>query len=225
MTEKHYYYMPQGAHEFLVWARNFTDVAGRNAKAWGLVQADIDNLKADTETYARQLQIADRDPASKEDIRLKNTLHTALASKFKDYMNAEIRYNKAADNDEPAAPGVHGTDGLKTPIHTPDLHVAFSVRPIHAGKHRIDFHVEETGRKAVPDGYNGAVFFLKVLEPGEPVPADISGFYKSDLITHTPHVKEFRSSDRGKRACYAACWQNSRGEKGPISDIQVHIVP
>jgi hypothetical protein len=97
MTEKNYYYMPQGDHEFLLWARNFTDVAGRNAKAWGLVQTDIDDLKTATENYAHVLQIADSRRASKEDIQLKNTFRTALASKFKDYVDAEIRCNKAVD--------------------------------------------------------------------------------------------------------------------------------
>lgn len=217
--------MPQEAQEFLLWARNFTDVAGRNAKAWGLVQADIDNLKADTENYAQVLQITEGDRAAKEDIQLKNTLHTALSSKFKNYVNAEIRCNKAAGNNGRAALGIHVPEGSKTLIHRPDLHIAFSVRPVHSGEHRIDFHVEETGRKAVPYGYNGAVFFIKFLEPDEPVPADISGFFKSDIITRTPHLKEFRSSDRGKRVCYAACWQNGRSEKGPISGIQMHIVP
>ena len=178
MTEKNHYYMPQGAHEFLLWARNFTDVAGRNAKAWGLVQEDIDDLKTATENYAHALQISDSDRASKEDIQLKNTFHTALASKFKDYVNAEIRYNQAVDNDGRAALEVHVPDGSKTPVHRPRLHVAFSVRLIHTREHRIDFHVEETGKKAIPYGYNGGVFFIKVLEQDEPVPMDISAIFR-----------------------------------------------
>ena len=221
MTEKNHYYIPQGAHEFLVWAQNFTD----NAAAWGLVQADIDALKADTETYAQALRTADGNGASKEDIQLKHTLHTALASKCKDYVNAKIRSNKAVDNDGRAALKVHVPDRSKTPIHTPNLHVAFSVRPIHATEHRIDFHVEETGKKAIPYGYNGAGFFVKVLEPDEPVPADITSFHESELLTHTPQIREFLPSEQGTRVCCAACRQNSKGEKGPVSDIRVHIVP
>lgn len=225
MSDAYHYYLPQGAHEFLIWARNFTETAGHHAPAWGLVQADIDDLKAGTDAYAQALQTADADSASKEDIRAKNTLHTALAAKFKDYVNAKLRYNRAVDNDGRAALGLHVPDGAKTPVHTQEQHVGFTVRPIHAREHRIDFYVEETRKKAVPYGCNGAVFFVKALEPGEPVPVSAEDFHQSDLITHTPHIREFPPSDQGKRACYAACWQNNRGEKGPLSDIQVHIVP
>jgi hypothetical protein len=80
MADSHHYYLPQGAHEFLIWARNFTEVAGRNAAAWGLVQADIDDLKAGTDAYAL-------------------ALHTALAAKFKDYVNAKLRYSRDIDSD------------------------------------------------------------------------------------------------------------------------------
>jgi hypothetical protein len=110
MTDNDDYYILQDPQEFLLWARNFTDVAGRNAKAWGLVQRDIDDLKTATENYAHVLQITDCRRASKEDIQLKNTFRTALASKFKDYVNAEIRCNKAVNKDGRAALEVHIPD-------------------------------------------------------------------------------------------------------------------
>jgi hypothetical protein len=103
--------------------------------------------------------------------------------------------------------------------------VEFAVRPVNAREHRIDFWDEASGKKAIPYGYSGALFFRKVLEPAEGVPASPSELPESKLITATPHIEEFLPSDQGKRAAYAACWQNGKGERGPFSDLQVHVVP
>ncbi|MHC6202009.1 hypothetical protein ACYULU_02295 [Breznakiellaceae bacterium SP9] len=63
------------------------------------------------------------------------------------------------------------------------------------------------------------------LEPEETVPIDPSTLLESKLLISTPRIEEFLPSDQGKRAVYAAAWQNEKGEQGPFSDVQVHIIP
>jgi hypothetical protein len=47
----------------------------------------------------------------------------------------------------------------------------------------------------------------------------------TELVTSSPHAKDYPPNQAGKRAAYAAAWQNEKGEKGKFSDVQVHIIP
>ncbi|MHC6204359.1 hypothetical protein ACYULU_14360 [Breznakiellaceae bacterium SP9] len=225
MPTKGLYYIPQGDHEFLDWTLNFVQGASENAAAWDLILADIAAIKAKSDDFAQKLEASLGSDASKADIRAKNTAHHETQTAFRDYVNEKIRFNHKIDDDGRAALRVHVQDTTRTTIPKPKNHVAFSVKPVNAREHRIDYRDEESGKKAVPYGYNGVVLYRKVLEAEEPVPIDPVTLPESKLLTSTPHIEEFLPSDQGKRAVYAAAWQNEKGEQGPFSDVQVHIVP
>ena len=87
------------------------------------------------------------------------------------------------------------------------------------------WRVEETGSKAVPDGYDGVVLRKQILEEGQPVPTKQAELPSSKLLTRNNWIETFRIEDQGKRCAYAACWQNGKGEEGPWSDVIVIIVP
>ncbi|MHC6202124.1 hypothetical protein ACYULU_02905 [Breznakiellaceae bacterium SP9] len=225
MPSKGQYYISQGDREFLDWTLNFVQGAAENAVEWDLILADIDAVKAKSDDFAEKLEKSLGSDASKADIRAKNTAHHETQIMFRDYVNEKIRFNRKIDDDGRAVLRVHVPDTIRTPIPKPQNHVAFSVKPINAREHRIDYRDAESGKKAVPYGYNGVVLYRKVLEADEPVPIDPVTLPESKLLTSTPHIKEFLPSDQGKRAVYAAVWQNEKGERGPFSDVQVHIVP
>jgi hypothetical protein len=44
-------------------------------------------------------------------------------------------------------------------------------------------------------------------------------------MTSSPQVKDYPPTQAGKRAAYAAAWQNEKGQKGKFSDVQTHIIP
>ena len=225
MPAKSQYYIPLGDHEFLDWTVNFCQVAAENAVAWDLSLADINALKAKSDDFAQKLEKALSEDATKTDIRAKNTAHDETQTAFKEYVNEKIRYNHKIDADGHAILRVHVQDTKKTPIPKPKNHVAFSVKPINAREHRIDYWDQESGKKAIPYGYNGVVLYKKVLEAEEAVPIDPATLPQSKLLTTTPHVEEFVPSNQRKRVAYAATWQNEKGEEGHFSDVQVHIVP
>jgi hypothetical protein len=225
MSKDHKYYIPAGDHDFLDWTRNFVQIAGTNAATWGFAATDIDALKAKSDDFGQKLVKALTDEATKADIRAKNAAHHETKTAFRDFVNEKIRFSKKIGNDGRAALRVHVPDETKTPIPPPASRVEFSVRPVNAREHRLDYWDEETGKKALPYGYSGVLLFRKVLEPNEPVPETPEDLPESKLITSTPHIEEFLPSDQGKRAAYALCWQNTKGERGPSSGVQIHIVP
>ncbi|MDR1273488.1 MAG: hypothetical protein LBK12_02965, partial [Odoribacteraceae bacterium] len=47
----------------------------------------------------------------------------------------------------------------------------------------------------------------------------------SAFDTRTPFNLEFRGEERGKAVYFCLRWENTRGEKGPWSEIQSAIIP
>jgi hypothetical protein len=41
----------------------------------------------------------------------------------------------------------------------------------------------------------------------------------------TSHIYDYTEAERGKKVFYAACYENSKGEPGPWSDIIEAIIP
>jgi|GEM_PF-1771410 len=74
-------------------------------------------------------------------------------------------------------------------------------------------------RRGKPPGVSGAEVWVKLIEAGQPAPTDpaVLSFLK---LTSRPTVRtEFRAADGGKTAVYMLRWVNTRGEKGPWSEI------
>lgn len=219
------YYMPQTAHAFLDWARNFYTVAGNNAMPWGLDPVDIQELQNKTGDFSRKLEMATRDSASRESIRVKNTALKAVRALFRNYVNEHIRYSKKIDDNGRRALAVHMDDDIRINNPVPQSRVIFIIHPANNRELRNDFHDETTGKKTIDRRMSGAVQARRILIEGEPVPADPERFPFTDLLASSPHIDEYRAEDRGKRVAYAMCWRNTKGKKGPWSDVQVHIIP
>ncbi|MDR0719404.1 MAG: hypothetical protein LBF78_07180, partial [Treponema sp.] len=121
--------------------------------------------------------------------------------------------------------GVVPGDTTHTPVGTPEEHVGLTVIPTNVRQHKIAWTVEETGSKAVPEGYGGVVLRKAVLEDGEAVPVDPEALPSSKLYSRNNVTVTFRAEDQGKRCAYAACWQTKTGLMGPWTGIITVLVP
>jgi hypothetical protein len=79
-----------------------------------------------------------------------------------------------------------------------------------------------SGKRAKPFGVSGAVIRYAVL--ANP-PVDISELNETLLDTQSPCELTFDESQRGLRLYYCLAWQNTRGEKGPWTEIESTIIP
>jgi hypothetical protein len=221
MANKHEYYMPRGDHEFLGWAKNFVEVAQANKTEFGFTDAELTPLAAGVITVDGAIAKADRETASKEDIRHKNTVLDATRRQFQAFVNTRVNYNDKIDNDGRANLRTHIRDTTKTTIPVPTDRVRLRIRPVDGHGHRIDFVSEATGKKAIPYGINGAVLASKILEDGEPIPAKGELLTDTELMTSNPQVKDYSPELADKRVAYSAAWQNEKGELGKFSDVEV----
>jgi hypothetical protein len=116
-------------------------------------------------------------------------------------------------------------DKTRTPHGKPAWRVAIEIEPSKTRTHTIRWHVAENESRAVPEDCNGWVLVYKVLEAGDPVPANPEELGRSRLVTRNPFVVEHASGDEGKRIAYCGAFQSkNRGLKGDWGEIVTAVL-
>jgi hypothetical protein len=122
-------------------------------------------------------------------------------------------------------------DTLGTPVHkktktpapvaktAPDFDIDSSV----PGQLTINFRAH--GQKissGKPPGQHGTEMLSGICDKP---PVSIEELTHSTFDTHTPYTFVFDGKDRGKFFYIALRWENTRGEKGPWSEIVGAVIP
>jgi hypothetical protein len=66
--------------------------------------------------------------------------------------------------------------------------------------------------------------WVKLIDAGQPAPTDPSVLSFLTMTTRPTLRTDFRAADGGKTAVYMLRWVNTRGEKGPWSDVTTATV-
>jgi hypothetical protein len=185
---------------------------------------DFDELMRQKEDFTEKLRIAEApETRTKASIKAKNdsrkVLETNLQQKIKEYLT----YNHLVtdeDRDNMGLP-IHKTTHTPSPIATtyPDFDVdSGTIR-------RLTVHFYDQGQKkskAKPAGQHGAEIRWAIL--GSP-PTKIDDLIHSSFDTRTPFTLQFDEDQRGQKIYFCLCWENTRGEKGPWSEIISAVIP
>jgi hypothetical protein len=89
----------------------------------------------------------------------------------------------------------------------------------------LSIHFFERGsrhKKGKPAGQHGAE--IRWLLSDTP-PTRWDELIHSEIDTNSPFVLQFENDQRGRTVYFALRWENTRGEKGPWSEIQSAIIP
>jgi hypothetical protein len=115
---------------------------------------------------------------------------------------------------------VHDTQ--PTPVTTPNTFPVPTVKQPSPGV--VETHVVDSasGRKAKPAGSHGFEMAWGIFDTA---PTDWEQLNHSSFSTRTPLRLTFSGNDRGKTLYFALRWENTRGVKGPWSEIFNTIIP
>ncbi|MDR1624795.1 MAG: hypothetical protein LBS04_07475 [Tannerellaceae bacterium] len=113
------------------------------------------------------------------------------------------------------------------PQHKPspvaDTAPQFGIVPLTGHRIQVDYYPEgATHKKGKPGGQHGAEIRWAFSET--PVD-DANRLANSAFDTASPAILAFEGHERGRTVYLALRWENTRGEKGPWSDIAVTTVP
>jgi hypothetical protein len=118
----------------------------------------------------------------------------------------------------PLRPDGHHPEPSPVPLDFPG--VKFNTSMIR--RMIVSFFVLGSLHKAKPKGVHGCEMLWGVFD----IPVTkLEELTHSAFDTRSPYTFEFTDEQRGKHFCIALRWENTRGEKGPWSEIHTVIIP
>jgi hypothetical protein len=185
------------------------------------VYQDLNTLYDD---FTQKLQIAESPTtrtkaAVQAKVDARKILEQTLRQAIREYLTNNHLLTDP-DRDNLGLP-IHKTTRTPAPIAT--TYPEFEVDSSTIRRLTIHYHDQGSAKsKAKPVGQHGAEIRWMMSET--PI-IDVVDLKNSAFDTKTPFMLEFEGHDRGKTVYFCLRWENTRGEKGPWSEIESAFVP
>jgi hypothetical protein len=206
----------------VIWINNFLTYLNLNLNRFGITEDDTMELNASITGFITANTKAEAPNAGKADRLDRAEKAVAVSKTIRDFVNTFLRFNRAVTDDDRVQLGLNVPDVKPTPAPVPATYP--DVDPDSSVIMRITLHYRDKGSssRAKPAGVHGAEIRWAILDAP---PAETDDLLHFDFSTHTPHTFEFKESERGKTVYFRLCWENTRGQKGPWSEIISAIIP
>ncbi|MDR1484044.1 MAG: hypothetical protein LBT09_04385 [Planctomycetaceae bacterium] len=217
-------FIPTKDDEFRIWTNNFMSYLMQIQGQIQFPPNTYQELSVLHTDFVNKLQIAEAESTrTKLTIEAKTEARELLESSLRAAIREYLTYNHLltdVDRDGLGLP-IHKTTHTPSPVATtyPDYEIDTSVI------RRLTIHFKDQGStksKAKPPGQHGAEIRWAISDT--PI-VNVSDLKNSSFDTKTPFTLEFEGEDRGKTVYFCLCWENTRGEKGPWSEIISAIIP
>jgi hypothetical protein len=166
-----------------------------------------------------------KDPAQRSPLKIEKLKETESAFRpiYRKLYMGFLRESPLVTDEDLIAMGMPARSSGRVPAPTATTYPDFD---IDSGTiRRLSIHFYDQGKKkskAKPDGQHGAEICWAILDSP---PAKISDLINSSFDTRSPFTLEFDEDQRGKHVYFCLRWENTRGEKGPWSEIVSAIIP
>jgi hypothetical protein len=216
-------YIPTKDRDFLAWVVNFLKYLGVSLTRFLFPEDVYKELTLQRDDFVTKFQTAE-EPATRTKLTVsaKNKSRKELEKSLRRIVREYLINNHLVTDEDRDGLGlpVYKTTRTPAPIATtyPDTEVDTSMI------RRLTIHFFDQGSKskAKPAGQHGAEIKWAILDTP---PTSLLDLTNSSFDTHTPFTLEFDENQRGKTVYFCLCWENTRGDKGPNSEIQSAIIP
>jgi hypothetical protein len=216
-------YMPKKDEDFDIFQGNVYNAAVANVSKWLIPQQLIAALEAPRQrwntAYATYCNPAMRTAAV---VQEKNDARKAYQAMLRTFIQGQLMHNSQVSDAERRAVGLPVYDRTPTQATTPKTRTETEVDFSQIMKHLLHVRDSESKSSGKPAHTIGFEIWRRVGGDTEPAYEEMQLL---ELATRSPHTVEYTSADRGKMVWYATRWVNTRGEKGPWSEIVSAIVP
>jgi hypothetical protein len=214
-------YIPRKDAELVAWSANFTAQVANNAVQWNIPSQYVVNLQTENATFSALHAQADSPAKTPVIVAEKITARAVLETRIRTFANFWLK-NPAITAAERIAMGLHVRSTTRSAVPVPATRPELSVNVLDVRRLKVAFRDRGSASKARPYGISGAVISYAVLPSPPPSPAALT---RSVLATRTPFTLRFTEEERGRTVYIAICWQNEKGRRGPLSEIESAIVP
>ncbi len=225
-------YIPRPDGDFSAWVNHY----GAAVKDWwgtqGLDNTDLKPLELALTQWQKDYPAHVAAQAAADSARAaKDAARAALEREVRPITNFVQSYPTTTDADR-ATIGitVRPPATRKTPAPTPTtrplVRVDIPARLTHTLRlvDSRDVGSPTGGRSGKPKGVAGAEVWVTLVEPGATPPTDPHALSFLTMTSRSTLRTDFPTTAGGKTAVYMLRWVNTRGEKGPWSDITTATV-
>jgi hypothetical protein len=216
-------FLPRKEAKFYAWVATFFSYLVVNLQRFGIAEdviLPLQSLRDDfVAKYAAALAPATRTKAA---VLAKNNAMSALKAALRAFIREFLTFNHLVtdvDRDNLGLP-IHKT--THTPISVPVTYPVITVDSSVIRVLRIFFRDVEGSGRAKPFGVHGPELKWGFSETPVINPDELPN---STFSTRSPFRLQVRGEDRGRTVWFCMRWENTKGEKGPWSEIVSAIVP
>ena len=219
------HYMPRPDGDFAAWANHYYDAVSKFYEEQGFDQELLTPLKKALDTWNGLYPAHVKAQAAAEGARqAKDAARVALEKEVRPVTNFVQGYPKTTNADR-AEMGITVRDTSPTPAPAPSSRPLALVESGQRLTHQLRLVDESTPtRRARPAGVLGAEVWVKLVDADAPAPTDPAALTFLTMTTKPSFRAEFKAGDGGKTAVYMSRWVNTRGEKGPWSEVTTATV-
>jgi hypothetical protein len=217
-------FIPTKDRDFLSWVINFLKFLFPILARIAFPNEIYQELAAMRNDFQEKLETAE-EPATRTKLTVlaKKNARKALEKRLRQVVKEYLTFNHAVTDEDRDGLGLPIYKTTRTPAQVATTYPDFDIDS--STIRRLTIHFYDQGQKtskAKPAGQHGAE--IRWVISDTPV-VDVKDLTHSAFDTHTPFTLEFEGHERGKTVYFCLCWENTRGEKGPWSEIQSAIIP
>ena len=192
-----------------------------------IYQISPDKLEAVRPGYNRfitaEAVAANPDTATTGTRRERDTARKELEPKWREFLNANIRYNALVPEADLEVFGIKRGDDTRTPAGVPDAIGMVSLKRV--GALRFEAHVLDsaTGKIKNPAHATGSYLYVAVTDLDKE-PEHEDDFRKLDFASNNKHVVAFHMEQKGKQANVYARYSNAHGKEGPEGPTETAVI-
>ena len=219
------HYMPRPDGDFAAWANHYYDAVEKWYSVQGFDPNELKALKEALSAWNAAFPAHVKAQAAAEGARqAKDAARAALEREVRPVTNFVQGYPKTTNADR-AEMGITVRDTSPSPAPAPTSRPLALVESPARLTHQLRLVDESTPtRRARPAGVLGAEVWVKLVDADSPAPTDPAALTFLTMTTKPSFRAEFKAGEGGKTAVYMARWVNTRGEKGPWSEITTATV-
>ncbi|MDR2627946.1 MAG: hypothetical protein LBC40_07935 [Dysgonamonadaceae bacterium] len=222
MTKKDY--LPRAYDALLIWLTNFLSYVLANLSRFAIPGYSYESLQAKVTEFRTAQEKAENPNAGKADKLVRTEKAADVRKATRSFVNQYLRYNPAVTDEDRVKLGLTVPDPAPTPAPLPVTWPV--VRRIDSGtimRLKLIYRDSQTAdSRAKPDHTNGAEICYVIRDTP---PTSTDDLIHSVFSTHSPYTFIFDEPQRGKTIWFRLRWENTRGQKGPWSELYSAIIP
>jgi hypothetical protein len=215
-------YLPQTYALLLSWMNTFITYLNSNMARLGITAPMITDILAKASAYAEAYNKNEQGNAGKMDRLQRTESATSFKKTIRAFVNEHLRYNSAVTNEDRIGFGLNIPDVKPTQKLKPTTQIEATVDSSVIRQVTLHYKNKDSKSNAKPENIHGAEIRWNIQETP---PTSDEELIHSEFSTRTPHTLTFDANRRGKTIYFLLRWENTRGEKGPLSELYSAVIP